>query len=226
MCGRFSQGDSSEEIAARFHAAAVGRHPGGQYNVAPTDEVSAVVDFHEERIVDTFRWGLVPVWADSPKQGARMINARAETVEQSSAFRSALRERRCVIPVDGFFEFKRTDGAPRPQPWFIHRSDDEPMAFAGLWAVWRDPETAARLYSCTILTTWPNELMSRLHHRMPVILDADARDAWLDPATSVEDLRPMLEPLPDGLLDAYPVSPRVNDVRNEGPELIEPMTGD
>lgn len=223
MCGRFSQRDSSEEIAARFRAAAIGRHPGRQYNVAPTDAVSAVVDFHEERIVDTFRWGLVPVWADSPKHGARMINARAETVEQSSAFRTALRDRRCIIPADGFFEFKRTDGAARPQPWFVHREDREPMAFAGLWGVWRDPETAARLYSCTILTTSPNELMSRLHHRMPVILEADDWGAWLDPASSVGDLRPMLVPLPDGLLDAYPVSQRVNDVRNEGPELIEPL---
>ena len=225
MCGRFSQRDSSEEIAARFRAAAIGRHPGGQYNVAPTDEVSAVVQFHGERIVDTFRWGLVPVWAESPRRGARMINARAETVEQSSAFRSALRARRCIVPADGFFEFKReaTDRG-RPQPWFVHRADGEPMALAGLWAVWRDPATAAQLYSCTIVTTWPNEMMSRLHHRMPVILEPDDWEAWLDPSASVDHVRPMLGPAPDGVLTAYPVSVRVNDVRNDGPDLIAPLS--
>lgn len=223
MCGRFSQSDSAEEIAARFQAAIASHHPGRQYNVAPTDEVSAVLDYHEERVVDTFRWGLVPVWADSPRHGARMINARAETAESSSAYRSALRERRCVIPVDGFFEFKRTDGAPRPQPWFVHRADGEPMAFAGLWAIWRDPDTASRLYSCTILTTTPNQLMSRLHHRMPVILEADGWAAWLDPAAPVDALRAMLVPAAEDLLEVYPVSPEVNDVRNEGPHLIQPM---
>ena len=224
MCGRFSQRDSSEEIAARFRAAAIGRHPGGQYNVAPTDEISAVLHYHEERTVDTFRWGLVPVWADSPRHGARMINARAETVEQSSAFRPALRERRCVIPADGFFEFVRppgTDGArARPQPWFVHRTDGQPMAFAGLWAVWRDPHTAGRLYSCTILTTAPNDVMSRLHHRMPVILDEDAYEAWLDPSSPIDELRELLVPAANDAVTAHHVSTRVNDVRNEGPELI------
>ena len=223
MCGRFSQSDSAEEIAARFRAAVASRHPGGQYNVAPTDEVSAVLTHHEERVVDTFRWGLVPVWADSPRQGARMINARAETVESSSAYRSALATRRCIIPANGFFEFQRTDAAGRPQPWFVRRADGDGMAFAGFWAVWRDPATADRLYSCTIVTTTPNALMARLHHRMPVILEPDAWGEWLDPASSVDDLRPLLVPAADGLLDAYPVSPLVNNVRNEGPELVEPL---
>ncbi len=198
-------------------------HPGGQYNVAPTDPVSAVLTYHEERVVDTFRWGLVPVWADSARDGARLINARAETVETSSAYRAAIRERRCLIPADGFYEFVRADGGARPQPWFVRRADGAPITFAGLWAVWRDPVTAARLYSCTILTTVPNALMSRLHHRMPVMLDGDDCGAWLDPSASVDELRPMLTPAPDGVLDAYPVSPLVNDVRNEGPELIRPL---
>ncbi|MFN2484653.1 MAG: SOS response-associated peptidase [Candidatus Limnocylindria bacterium] len=226
MCGRFSQRDSAEEIATRFAAAVATHHPGGQYNVAPTDEVSAVLDYHEERVVDTFRWGLVPVWADSPRQGARMINARAETVESSSTYRSALRERRCLIPADGFFEFVRADGRARPDPWFVHRADDAVMAFAGLWSIWRDPVTAARLYSCTILTTVPNELMSRLHHRMPVVVEPEDWDAWLAPSATADKLGPLLTPAADDLLEAYPVSPLVNDVRNEGPELIRPLVTD
>ena len=227
MCGRFSQRDSAEEIAERFRAAAAGRHPGGQYNVAPTDEVSAVRDHHGERVVDTFRWGLVPSWAESQRQAARLINARSETVESSPAFRAAVRGRRCVIPADGFFEFQRTDAsgrAGRPQPWFIHRGDGDTMAFAGLWAAWQDRATESWVYSCTIVTTTPNRLMSRLHHRMPVILDPDDWSAWLDPAAALDEVRTLMQPAADDVLDAYPVSPLGNDVRNEGPELIERLT--
>ena len=144
MCGRFAQPRSSDELARLYEAAAVGRLPGEQYNVAPTDEVSAVVQPHEERLVDTFRWGLVPVWAASAREGARMINARAETVTTSSAFRSAFRARRCIVPADAFYEWRR-DGPPgprggraRPEPWAIRRRDGEPLSFAGLWSVWRD----------------------------------------------------------------------------------------
>lgn len=229
MCGRFAQPRSSDELARLYEAAAVGRLPGEQYNVAPTDEVSAVLQPHEERLVDTFRWGLVPVWAASAREGARMINARAETVTTSSAFRSAFRTRRCIVPADAFYEWRR-DGPPgprggraRPEPWAIRRRDGEPLSFAGLWSVWRDPDTAARLYTCTVITTTPNEVVAPFHHRMPVILDPDSWDAWLLTETPTAALEPLLAPCDPTLLDAYPVDIAVNDVRSEGPQLLAPM---
>ena len=229
MCGRFAQPRSAEDLARLFAATAVGRLPGGQYNVAPTDEVSAVIQPHEERLIDTFRWGLVPAWADSPREGARLINARAETVAASPAFRVAFRSRRCIVPADAFYEWRRDGpagprgGRARPEPWLIRRRDGSPLAFAGLWSVWRDPVTAARLYSCSVLTTTPNDVVAPFHHRMPVVLEAAAWDTWLDgevPAPALEDL---LRPCDPALLEAYPVDVAVNDVRSEGPHLMSPL---
>jgi putative SOS response-associated peptidase YedK len=226
MCGRFAQPRSADDLAQLYAASAVGRLPGEQYNVAPTDEVSAVIQPHEERLVDTFRWGLVPVWAASPREGARMINARAETVTTSSAFRGAFRTRRCIVPADAFYEWRRDGppgprgGRPRPEPWAIRRRDGTPLSFAGLWSVWRDPQTAARLYTCTVITTTPNEVVAPFHHRMPVILEAGTWDAWLLEETPVPALEPLLAPCDPGLIEAYPVDAAVNDVRSEGPQLL------
>jgi putative SOS response-associated peptidase YedK len=228
MCGRFAQPRSADDLAQLYAATAVGRLPGEQYNVAPTDEVSAVLQPHEERLVDTFRWGLVPVWATSPREGARMINARAENVTTSSAFRGALRTRRCIVPADAFYEWRRDGppgprgGRPKPEPWAIQRRDGTPLAFAGLWSVWRDPETAARLYTCTVITTTPNEVVAPFHHRMPVILEPPTWDAWLLQETPLPALEPLLAPCDPTLIEAYPVDAAVNDVRSEGPQLLTP----
>lgn len=229
MCGRFAQPRSADDLARLYEAVAVGRLEGEQYNVAPTDEVSAVIQPHEERIVDTFRWGLVPVWAESPREGARLINARGETVIHSPAFRGAFRTRRCIVPADAFYEWRRdgpagaSGGRTKPQPWAIRRRDGMPLSFAGLWSVWRDPATAARLYTCTVITTTPNEVVAPFHHRMPVVLQPDAWDAWLLTDTPQDLLEPMLGPCDPGLLEAFPVDVAVNDVRSEGPQLLTPM---
>ena len=229
MCGRFAQPRSAEELARIFHARPAADLAGERFNVAPTDEVAAVVEHHGERVVDAFRWGLVPFYAKTAKDGARLINARAETVETSPAFRTAFARHRCIIPADAFYEWRRerdpaTGRTIRSEPFAVRRSDGEPLALAGLWSSWRDPDTAARLYTCTILTTDPNELVARIHNRMPVVLAPTDWDAWLAEGTSPEQLRGLLRPAPAEPLDAYAVSPAVNNVRNEGPELLAPLS--
>jgi putative SOS response-associated peptidase YedK len=229
MCGRFAQPRSADELARIFHARPAADVAGDRFNVAPTDEVAAVVEHHGERTVDAFRWGLVPFFAKSAKDGARLINARAETVETSPAFRSAFARHRCIIPADAFYEWRRerdpvSGRVIRSHPFAVRRADGGPLAFAGLWAIWRNPETAARLYTCSILTTDPNELVARLHSRMPVVLDEADWDAWLGEVTPPAELRSLLRPSPADGLDAYPVSPAVNNVRNEGAELLAPLS--
>ncbi len=229
MCGRFAQPRSSEELARLFHARPAAEIAGDRFNVAPTDEVAAVVEHHGERIVDAFRWGLVPFFAKSAKEGARLINARAETVETSPLFRTAFARHRCIIPADAFYEWRRerdpaTGKTIRSEPFAVRRTDGEPLALAGLWSSWRDPETATRLYTCSILTTDPNELVGRIHNRMPVILDSADWDAWLAEGTPADQLRSLMHPAPVEPLDAYAVSPAVNNVRNDGPELLDPLT--
>lgn len=231
MCGRFAQPRSSDELARIFRARRVTELDGDQFNVAPTDEVAAVVEHQGERQLDTFRWGLVPYYAESSREAARLINARAETVESSGAFRTAFRRRRCMIPADAFYEWRRaapvgpTDGgrSPRPQPFAIRRVDGQPMAFAGLWGVWRDPTTAARLFTCSIVTTTANELVAQLHSRMPVVLDESDWDGWLDEGAQPARLRGMLHPTPESVLEIYPVGLAVNNVRNNGPDLLDPL---
>ena len=229
MCGRFAQPRSAEELARIFHARPAADLAGERFNVAPTDEVAAVVEHHGDRTVDAFRWGLVPFYAKDARGGARLINARAETVESSPAFRTAFTRHRCIIPADAFYEWRRerdpaTGRTVRSEPFAVRRSDGEPLALAGLWSGWRDPDTATRLYTCTILTTDPNELVARIHNRMPVVLDPTDWDAWLAAGTPAEHLRALLHPAPDEALDAYAVSPAVNNVRNEGPQLLAPLS--
>jgi putative SOS response-associated peptidase YedK len=229
MCGRFAQPRSADELARIFHARPATDLPGEQFNVAPTDEVAAVVEHHGERVVDAFRWGLVPFYAKTRKDAARLINARSETVETAPAFRNSFARHRCIIPADAFYEWRRepnpaTGRTVRSEPFAVRRSDGEPLALAGLWSSWRDPDTAARLYTCTILTTDPNELVARIHNRMPVVLDPTGWDAWLGEGTPAEQLRSLLRPAPAEQLDAYAVSPAVNNVRNEGPELLAPLS--
>jgi putative SOS response-associated peptidase YedK len=219
MCGRFAQPHSAEELARLFRARPTVDLPGKRYNVAPTDEVAGVVEHHGERVIEPFRWGLVPWYAEDRKGAARLINARAETVEDSPAFRTSFAKRRLIVPAAAFYEWYRSDG--QRLPFAVRRRDGEPLALAGLWAVWRDPETAERVYTCSILTTVPNELVSPIHNRMPVILDRADWDLWLSAEASRADLRALLLPYPSHALDAYPVSVAVNSVRNDGAELLE-----
>jgi putative SOS response-associated peptidase YedK len=229
MCGRFAQPRSADELARIFRARPATDLPGERFNVAPTDPVAAVVEHHGERVVDLFRWGLVPVYADSPKGAARLINARSETVEASPAFRASFRRTRCIVPADAFYEWRRrrdpvSGRVTARQPFAIQPVGDDPFAFAGLWATWRDPETAERLYTVSIITGPPNELVEPVHDRMPIVLEPGAWDAWLDADTPVGELRGMLRPAPASTMRMHAVSPAVNNVRSQGPELLAPLS--
>jgi putative SOS response-associated peptidase YedK len=224
MCGRFTLATPDQDLAVQFNLPEV-PDVTPRYNIAPTQPVGVVrvpaVDSDRELVM--VHWGLIPFWAKDPKIGARMINARAETVAEKPAFRTAFRRRRCLVPADGFYEWQKQNGSK--QPYYIHMTDGKPFAFAGLWERWKGPDDTV-IDSCTLLTTQPNDLVRPLHNRMPVILRPSDYELWLDPA--VEDagvLKPLLRPhSPDGM-DAYPVSRRVNKPAHEGPACIEPLLG-
>lgn len=222
-----TQQTSPEEVARIFDAEV--RDAGGgpfepSWNVAPTDPVTVVLQREDGRSVERHRWGLVPTWAKSLKEGARHINARAETVAESATFRTSFRKRRCIVPADGFYEWQRV-GERRKQPWFLGPHDDHALlAMAGLWSVWKDPDTGLWVPSATVVTTDANEDVGRLHDRMPVLLPRDAWAAWLDPGQEDRGLLlGLLRPAPDGVLEMHPVSRRVNDVREDGPDLVDPV---
>jgi putative SOS response-associated peptidase YedK len=236
MCGRYVSATPAEQLAEEFDVDAIKADDlPPKYNVAPTDPIYAIAPSRdgETRQLGTFKWGLVPNWSKDATGGARMINARAETLTSKPAFRTLLQKRRCIIPADGFYEWKRLDSEPgekkpRKQPFFIRRADGKSMAFAGLWDVWkpRDDPDAEWLRSATIITGEPNEFVARLHDRMPVILPEEAWDEWLDPTNrDTAALTSLLVPLPAEETAAYPVEPLVNSVQNDGPELIEPLEG-
>lgn len=192
------------------------------YNVAPTDPVYAVAAHQERRYLVTFRWGLVPHWAQSRKVAATMINARAETVASKPAFRDALRRRRCLIPADGFYEWTR-DAQGNKQPHFISSPTGGPLALAGLWETWRDPTDpeAPPLKSCTIVTRAAEGPVTELHDRMPLALSSADWSAWLDASTSPQEVTALLHADPPAL-QFRPVSTRVNTVANNDPELLQP----
>jgi putative SOS response-associated peptidase YedK len=223
MCGRFTQERPASELAEIFAAEPLADELGARYNVAPTDDAYVVVQRGTRRAITAYRWGLVPHWSDDLKAAARMINARAETITSSPAFRDAFDRRRCVVPVDSFYEWKR-EGTVR-QPYRVVRSDGRPMALAGLWAGWRDPASEAVRRTFTIVTTTPNEAIADLHDRMPVVLADGAWGRWLgdDSGADPSELMAMLAPMDDVALRIYPVDRFVNDVRRDGPELIEPL---
>ena len=219
MCGRFTQQRPASELAEIFGAEPLVDDPGGHFNVAPTDDALVVVQRDERRGLTAYRWGLIPHWATEAKVGARMINARAETITSSPAFRDAFVRKRCLVPVDSFYEWKR-EGSVR-QPYRIVRRDGRPLALAGLWAGWKDPATKTVRRTFTIVTTTPNDAIAGLHDRMPVIVAEDAWARWLDPAPSDPgELLGLLAPSEDVELDVYAVDRAVNDVRRDGPELI------
>jgi putative SOS response-associated peptidase YedK len=231
MCGRFVSATPPDQVAAYFGTEAPEALLEPSYNVAPTNDVYAVLADGSARHLDAFHWGLVPLWAKDPKIGSKMINARAETLAEKNAYKAAFKRRRCLIPADGFYEWKKDPAAPpkaKKQPYFIHRADGEPYAFAGLWEVWRGPEKDQEpLRSCTIITTAPNDVMASIHDRMPVILPASAWDAWLDRENDDLDLLgKLLVPADPALTVMQPVSTQVNNVRNKGPELVAEIDPD
>jgi putative SOS response-associated peptidase YedK len=250
MCGRFVVASSPHLLVDRFGVEqdAVGeREP--DYNVTPRAVVPAVRERSPRRtgdgaeateagaitrVLSPLRWGLVPSWAESPSIGDRMINARAETIATTNSYKTAFRKRRCIIPADAFYEWKKIEVAsskkPVRQPWVVRRRDGEPLAFAGIWEIWRDEAIEDRdapdawLRTCAIVTTRANDLLASVHQRMPVVLAEDTWDRWLDPSfADVATLSSFLEPAPSEWFDTYEVSPRVNRPENNDARLLDPV---
>jgi len=248
MCGRYASSRKPEDLVEEFEIdkVEVAEPLAPDYNVAPTKQVYAVVQRPTdpedkqgpaERQLRTVRWGLVPFWAKDPSIGNKMINARMETVHEKPAYRRPFASRRCLLPADGYFEWYPTEqrtkaGKPLKQPFFIHPADGGVLAMAGLYEIWKDPTRADDdpqrfLWTCTVITTSAEDALGKIHDRMPLMVPRERWDAWLAPAGSspeeVEQVKALLVPAAPGRLEAFPVSTAVNSVRNNGPELVEPL---
>jgi putative SOS response-associated peptidase YedK len=245
VCGRYGASWGVDDLVAEFEIDSVDLPDGDRltadWNVAPTKPVYAVLTRRQKegpaeepatRRLVVLRWGLVPFWAKDPKVGARMINARVESVAQKPAFREAFARRRCLLPADGYYEWTATEnpaGRPVKQPFFIHAHDGGTLAMAGLYEFWRDPardrdDPSAWLRTCTILTTTATDSIGHIHDRQPLFVEPRSWSDWLDPERQeVAGLADLLVAAPVGGLTAYPVSTAVNDHRNNGPELALPV---
>ncbi len=250
MCGRYASSRKPEDLVEEFEIRTdkVEEALAPDYNVAPTKPVYAVMERSPsprdaedpeppERQLRVLTWGLVPSWAKDPKIGNRMINARMETVAEKPAYKRAFASRRCLLPADGYFEWYPThqtgkSGKPLKQPFFIHPQDGGLLAMAGLYEIWRDPDRAEDdpdrfRWTCTVLTTEAEDAVGYIHDRMPLMVEPDRWDAWLDPTVSArDDLLSLLVPAAPGRLEAFPVSTDVNNVRNNSPALVEPIPAD
>jgi putative SOS response-associated peptidase YedK len=222
MCGRFTLSQTAERVAEVFQVSAVPPlEP--RYNISPTQAAPVVfrTTNSPERQFTYMHWGLIPSWADDPKMGARLINARAETVTEKPSFRAAFKRRRCLVVADGFYEWQTINR--KKQPFYIQMGDRRPFGFAGLWEHWQSAD-GSEIESCTILTTEPNDMLRPIHNRMPVILNPTEYDLWLDlDCSNTKQLQPLLCPFPSEAMTCYPVSPVVNSPKNDSPECIQPV---
>ena len=223
MCGRYTLTSSGEELALLFDISDLPMVL-PRYNLAPTQEAAVVREPApgEPRRLDLLKWGLIPYWAKEASIGNRMINARSESVAEKPAYRWSFKKKRCLIPSDGFYEWKK-EGKLK-QPYLIHRKDGKPFAFAGLWSSWKSPDQERPIETFTILTTDANDLLRPLHDRMPVILDPENFDLWLDP--KIEDaakLQPLMAPHAVDGFEAFPVSRAVNSPAHDAEDCIAPL---
>ena len=244
MCGRYASSRRPEDLVEEFEVVTprIAAPLEADYNVAPTKDVYAVMQRPPsgakqdpaQRQLRVLQWGLVPSWAKDPSIGNRMTNARAETVAEKPAYKRAFAVRRCLLPADGYFEWYATDelttsGKPRKQPFFIRPRDGGVLAMAGLYEIWRDTDRAEDdpdrfRWTCTVLTTSAEDDLGHIHDRMPLMDAPDRWADWLDTdRTGGPDLLDLLEPAAPGRLEAFPVSTLVSNVRNNGPELVEPL---
>jgi putative SOS response-associated peptidase YedK len=218
MCGRYRRTTAEEEIARHYNIE-VPAQPDLpiSYNIAPSQNVLTIREHPEtgKWSLDVLKWGLIPSWSKDEKIAYKTVNARVETVETSPSYRQAFKKRRCLIPADGFYEWKRAGSTK--QPYSIQRKDGMPFCFAGLWEGWKKPGTEDWLRTCTIITCEPNEFMSQIHTRMPVILPEEYFEAWLSGAAGKE----VLAPYPADLMNAYPISTRVNSPANNDAGILE-----
>jgi putative SOS response-associated peptidase YedK len=229
VCGRYTSTTAPADLAEHFGVEEIKAEPlDPSWNVAPTQDVYAIAERGGVRQMGTFRWGLVPSWAKNPSVGAKMINARAEGLATKPAYRAALIRRRCIIPADGFYEWQVVEAGPKPvkQPYAIRHRDGRPLAFAGLWEVWRDPTVPdgdGLVRTCAIITTAANELLAPVHNRMPVVLPPESWSTWLD--REFQDstaLSTKLVAAPSDHFELWPVGTLVNHAQANGPELWEP----
>ena len=245
MCGRYAASRDKAALIEEFDVErSAERELPADYNVAPTKDVYVVSDRLPDsddslvRTLEIARWGLVPSWAKDPAIGSRMINARVETLTEKPAYRRAASRRRCLVPADGYYEWYRPtgpdapvgkNGKPLKQPYYIHPADGSPLAMAGLYEFWRNPESppddpAAWLCTTTIITTTATDALKRIHDRMPLVIPESRRDDWLNPElTDATKILAGLSPLPPGWLRSDAVSTEVNNVRNNGPQLTTPI---
>ncbi len=216
MCGRYTLTVDIDAVARAFHVApALQTTP--RYNVAPTQEVVSILR-DETKHLDFLRWGLIPSWAKEESIGAKMINARAETLAEKPSFKRLLQGKRCLIVADGFYEWKQEQGGKTPM--YFTLPNHEPFAFAGLWDVWKRPD-GQQIRTCTIITTEPNDLVVPVHNRMPVILPIDAQEEWLDPAQhDTHVLQQLLKPYTASEMFVHPVSKKVNSPQYDSADLI------
>jgi putative SOS response-associated peptidase YedK len=222
MCGRFTLIAPGEAVAELFDLSET-PELAPRYNIAPTQPVAAVRYNSDlgKRELTHFYWGLIPSWSKDPTIGSRMINARSETAAEKPSFRSAFKYRRCLVPTDGFYEWRQMGSGK--QPVRIQMKDERPFAIAGLWEHWQSPE-GSEIESVTLLTTTPNDLLMPVHNRMPVILAPEDFELWLDPgAQHPAEVQPLLRPFPADQMSFYPVSTHVNNPRNEDPACIAPL---
>lgn len=225
MCSRYAFKSPAAEVALHFGVDAV-PEIAPRYNIAPTQPILIIRQPWQQpdakREAASVMWGLVPSWAKDASMGARLTNARGETVAEKPSFRSAFRRMRCLIPADGFYEWEDTPSGK--QPWFIRLKCQGLLAFAGLWEHWQAPD-GTPIETAAIITTDANELVRPVHDRMPVILQPADYAAWLGAQTSAEDLKALLKPLPEDLMERYRVSRRMSNARNEGEECVAPWSG-
>lgn len=223
MCGRFSLKSTMRAIEDEFSIERSDIDFQPRYNIAPTQNIAAIIQ-DETRKLTTLRWGLIPSWAKDPTIGNRMINARSETLLEKPSFKAAFKKRRCLIIADGFFEWKKS--RQEKIPMYIYLKDENLFTFAGIWETWRSGDGKA-IHSCAIITTSPNEFMSSIHNRMPVILSKNNRDSWLDTSNQTEKhLIDLLKPYPSEAMAAHQVSKIVNSPLNDIPACIKPVIDD
>ncbi len=225
MCGRSSLTKTEKELEERFNATFYSEdleryNPLPNYNVAPT-HLHPVMTNEDPDHLKFYKWGLIPFWAKDSRIGYKMINARIETVLEKSSFKNALQRRRCIVPFDGFYEWKKTTAGK--QPYRIQTTDQEIFTIAGLWEKWKAPD-GEYVFTFTLITQDPNQKLKHIHDRMPAILNREQEDLWLSNEIPPGDLIQMIRPYPDELITFYPVSTRVNNVRENDATLIEPIS--
>jgi putative SOS response-associated peptidase YedK len=220
MCGRFTLNLSPDQLAVAFGIPASSITP--RYNIAPSQQIAVIRNFSGERHLGYIRWGLVPSWADDISIGYKLINARSETVFEKNSFKRAIRTRRCLVPASGFIEWKHSGN--EKTPFYITMTNNNPMAFAGIWEQWKAPDHSV-LETCAILTTAANHLMESIHDRMPVILHPQEYSLWLDREVSEpESLKQLFKPYPAEVMQACQVSSLVNNPKNDTEDCITPLS--